>query len=131
MRRTMLLLFLALLSAGCNNSQEPPLEPEQQQVLEEIEKLGGRFEYDETRPEFPRYKVDFSGVPVGDEVFGYLRFFPDLEVVDLANTRVTDEGVRNLISMQKLKQVRLHTTRVTREGVRVLREARPEVFIEY
>jgi hypothetical protein len=73
--------------------------------------------------------VDFTGPAFTDadleRMVPSLRRFPDLAVIALTNTRVTDAGLKNLYGLKSLKVVWVDGTPVTSDGTAELKRALP------
>jgi hypothetical protein len=83
-----------------------------------IEKSGGRFEYE-------RRAVSFRGADIGDEQLASLsqslEQLPDLGMLDLTGTRVSDAGLAHIQSLSQLKVLDLSGTKVSDAGLERLR----------
>jgi hypothetical protein len=66
-------------------------------------------------------RLDLSATEVGDAGLAHLRGFRSLCELNLANTFVTDSGLRNLNDLTGLKRLDLSMTRVDDSGLRHLR----------
>lgn len=53
----------------------------------------------------------------GDDDLALLLDFPEIEIVDLTGTRITDEGLPKLRQLRKLREVILDATHVTDSGI--------------
>lgn len=53
----------------------------------------------------------------GDDDLALLLDFPEIEVVDLTGTRISDEGLPKLRQLHKLREVILDATHVTDSGI--------------
>ena len=67
----------------------------------------------------------------GDDEATYLRELPNLKILSLRNTQVSDAGLEQLEGLTNLKLLYLNDTQVTPEGVKKLQEALPNCKIEY
>jgi hypothetical protein len=113
---------------------------EQQEVVEEIHRLGGRTVYDYEEP--PRATpvpaphrpmwlqklldedffsdvdyVDFTDTKVADKDLENLKALPQLRELSLSNTKVTDNGLEHLKALTRLRGLWLTDTKVTDEGL--------------
>jgi hypothetical protein len=77
--------------------------------------------------------VDFTGPAFGDAELGRLvpslRRFPQLAVLTLVNTHVTDAGLKYLHGMNSLKVLNLLNAPVTADGIAELQRALPGLRI--
>ena len=81
---------------------------------------------------FPVTKVDCTLlVPLGDEELIFVRNLPMLEELYLADTQVSDHGVKHLVTLSNLRLLVLIDTQVTDEGVESLQEALPKCHIDH
>ncbi len=110
---------------------------EQEHVIDEVRRLGGRVDIE--RREWLKQEVgeDFvqifdkvvgihlRGQQVGDEALEYLMrnrvVRANLRLLDLAESRVTDEGLRHLRVFKNLRQLDLRGTRITNQRLELLR----------
>jgi hypothetical protein len=60
----------------------------------------------------------------------HLRGLPDLSSLDLARTKVTDEGLAHLGACKELRHLDLTGTRVTAAGVADLQKKPPELKVQ-
>lgn len=68
---------------------------------------------------------------LGDFQANCLAKMPRLESLSARGTAISDTGLRLLANIRTLKQLRLDGARVTEEGLEKLRQARPDIAIEY
>lgn len=57
--------------------------------------------------------LDLSGSRVNDSLYPYLKRLPNLTVLNLARTAVTEHGIENLAGLEHLKHLNLNQTGVT------------------
>lgn len=166
MRSASLLMILAVLVVCSKlNAQEPPVATQpaptpttapaitQEQVLAEIEKLGGKVENHGRGPDgafltvifqFGRrqevtdaalshlavlthvYSLNVIGCNVTDVGVGYLKNLNHLANLFLSGTKVTDAGLEQLKGLNQLNLLNLYGTKVTDQGVKKLQEALPK-----
>lgn len=89
------------------------------QAIAELERLGARISYrDEQRErQLIADRVDLSYVDADDSSLAMLAALPDLTALDLAGTRITNEGLANLESFKRLVSLSLSDTQVTDQGM--------------
>lgn len=76
--------------------------------------------------------LDLSGTKIRDqEVFHIVRFVTNygVYILDLSETDVTDEGLKQLMGLNKLKKLRLSNTKVSDEVVAELEKSLPDCEI--
>lgn len=100
---------LLLLTAPSIWAQD--LDPEREQTIARIAKLGGKFELDEQRPGKPVIKVDLRRTKVTDADLEILKGFTQLRSLNLGSLGVTDAGMKHLKGLTALEHLNLaHTT---------------------
>jgi hypothetical protein len=95
-RRVACLLVLGATSPGCIQTSPDP-------TLAEIQRVGGKFEIDETAPGRPLVSVDLSFTPITDTGLKHLRGSTSLEEVYLCGTGITDVGLEHLGGLTDLR----------------------------
>ena len=70
-------------------------------------------------------QINFVGTPVDDEALATVALFSQLQRLYLGATRVTDAGMKHLVSLQNLEYLSLHGTDVTAECMKQLRTKLP------
>ncbi len=113
---------------------------QEQQAIEEIERLGGTAADKNTlspyrsRSEDVYFKrvrlIDFSDTQIGDEDLGHvlaMAGFEKLEGIDLTNTHISDTGLKYLGGLPQLSYVEVANTHITDAGLESLQEL-PELF---
>lgn len=93
------------------------LEAEERRAAAEIEKLGGKVEFNVSREVV---KVDLNNAKITDADLKYLEKFSELEWLDLRITPVSDEGVKHLGRLRKLKFLNLFRTNLSDRGLATL-----------
>jgi hypothetical protein len=77
--------------------------------------------------------VSFCDMPIGDgdlrELRSHLENHPNLVVLDLSGTNVTDIGLLQLTRLQNLRRLKLRRTEVTPEGIATLRNSLPNLDV--
>lgn len=94
------------------------LEAEEKRAAAEIEKLGGKVEFNAKREVV---KVDLNNAKITDADLAHLERFTELEWLDLRVTPIGDEGVAHLAGLRKLKFLNLARTNLTDKGLANLR----------
>jgi imidazolonepropionase-like amidohydrolase len=94
------------------------MEAEEKHAASEIEKLGGKVEFNAYREVV---KVDLNNAKITDADLKHLEKFTELEWLDLRITPVTDEGVAHLVGLRKLKFLNLFRTDLSDKGLASLR----------
>jgi|GEM_PF-1024792 len=103
-------------SAGGN---KPKFSPAQLAAIDALYEYGGiAIGLDEDRPGTPVVSVDFAAHPeFRDEWLEHLRVFPELAVVRLSGTSVSDAGLDHLLQLPQMSDLSLGQTRITDAGL--------------
>jgi predicted Ser/Thr protein kinase len=96
----------------------PVVSAEEAETL--VVKRGGRVRRDRSLPGRPVVQVVLSGRPATDDDLAVLSAFPDLEVLDLSRTQVTDAGMRRLAGLKRLRELVLFKTAVGDAGMQAV-----------
>lgn len=153
-------LAAILSSMRHDGSSEKPLDIKvpsgEAAAAKKIEALGGICDADEDEDDGGHiFEVTLENKPVDDAFLKLLGSFPKLQSLNLPNTRLTDQGLRNvatlstledldlsgnpgvtdaglehLTALPKLELLFLSDTRVTEGGIQKLRAARPGLQVE-
>jgi imidazolonepropionase-like amidohydrolase len=94
------------------------LQAAEQHAAAEIEKLGGKVEFNANREVV---KVDLNNAKITNGDLKHLERFTELEWLDLRVTPITDEGVAHLSGLRKLKFLNLARTGLSDPGLASLR----------
>jgi imidazolonepropionase-like amidohydrolase len=94
------------------------LEAEERRAAMEIEKLGGKIEFNANREVV---KIDLNNTKVTEANLKLLEKFTELEWLDLRVTPIGDEGVSHLKTLRKLKFLNLFRTNLSDKGLADLR----------
>jgi len=94
------------------------LEAGDKRAAAEIEKLGGKIEYNASREVV---KVDLHGAKITDADLKHLERFAGLEWLDLRLTSIGDEGIAHLAGLRYLKFLNVFRTNMTDTGLANLR----------
>jgi hypothetical protein len=92
---------------------------QQQRAVEAIERLGGKVEYDDVTQAV--IKVDLHNTKVSDNELKNLRAFGELRWLDLRITGIGDEGVAHLKKLKRLTFLNLFRTNLSDKGLAELR----------
>jgi hypothetical protein len=137
------LIACVLLAAGCAKGSVDPVVPrrpavvertpartepasqvvrsqrsgEEQKAIAAIETLGAKIKLDACQPGQPVVAVDWNSCSVDDEDLRLLKCLPQLESLDLANTRISDRGLAHLSDLRNLRSLNLAFTEVTDAGL--------------
>ena len=76
-------------------------------------------------------RLYLRGTRITDDGLKHLTGLTKLEKLDLVETGITDAGLVHLRGLSSLKKLYLTETRVTKDGVRNLKQALPNVEIEW
>ncbi len=95
----------------------------QEEVVAEIEKLGGKVERDGSAPEGPVMKVLFDAPARGvtDAVLEHFKVLNQVQVLNLIGAEVTDAGLEHLKGMKRLRTLVLSNTGATDAGLEHLK----------
>ncbi len=66
-----------------------------------------------------KLSISFHNPRIGSEM-KYLAELKNLRELDFSNTRITDEGLRELVPLKELKRLNLISSAVTNEGMKIL-----------
>ena len=123
--------------------------PTRAEILTKIEEIGGKVQFDATRPEKPiTYfmlfdsnlsdestvallghlpeldRLNFRDVVLGDQFLESIGQFSKLRFLALGDSRVTDEGLKHLGALEHLEELDLMETRITDRGLEHLSQLR-------
>jgi hypothetical protein len=113
-----------LLALGAFGGCGATVSAEQKEVIAKIQDLGGRVDYKRGG-----YEVDLTKSAVENQDLALLTKIPNLKILDLGGTRVSDEGMQHLYAISSLEQVSVRRTAVTHEGIANLKKALPKVEV--
>ena len=125
--RTLLLLMVVASAASAWLGIHLRTQWREQAVLEKL----AQFNPSVTKRNNRVYTLCFTQSKSGptDNDLQPLAVFGKLQVLNLSNTPITDNGVIYLIRLHGLKALHLKNTQITDEGIRRLQEALPETMI--
>lgn len=93
----------------------PPLSKEE--AIAEVERLGGQVRIDGEKDEQPVWAVDLKEAKIRNDDLRLLVSFPALEVLNLADTAIDDEGLTHVVVCKRLKELNLSGTKITDRGL--------------
>lgn len=96
---------------------EDPPATTKEAAIAQVERLGGEVRIDGERTDQPVWAVDFGGKSIGNRDLQVLAGFPALEVLNLADTLIDDEGLRFIPVCTELKELNLSGTKITDVGL--------------
>src|SRR5688572_28063264 len=94
------------------------LEVEERRAANEIEKLGGKVEFNSKREVV---KVDLNNAKITDADLKHLEKFTELEWLDVRVTAIGDAGAAHLSNLRKLKFLNISRTNLSDKGLASLR----------
>ena len=94
------------------------LEAEEKRAAAEIEKLGGKVEWNAFKEVV---KVDLNNAKITDADLKHLEKFTELEWLDVRVTPIGDEGASHLAGLRKLKFLNISRTQLSDKGLAHLR----------
>jgi len=100
---------------------DAPLTPEQARSA--IEDLGGRVALDESGNVV---KVFLNRTQIDDEQIRVVQFLPDIEVLNLTGTPITDTALEHLRTLKKLRHLYPAKTDVTDHALEELQQVLPD-----
>jgi hypothetical protein len=98
-------------------------------AVETIEKLGGKIFRDDKADGKPIVQVDLHNSKVKAEHLKQLRAFKQLRKLELGFTDIGDEGLKELHELKSLREVGIGYVHVSNEAVAALKKALPECKI--
>jgi hypothetical protein len=111
------LVGLAGIGVSVGSEEARPHSPEREAAIAAVEKLGGKVGIDGEAAGQPVWRVDLSATAANDQVVKQLSAFPDLEVLDVSETRITDAALITVGRLSKLREILLDGTAVTDRGL--------------
>jgi imidazolonepropionase-like amidohydrolase len=90
------------------------LEAAEKLAAAEIEKLGGKVEFNANREVV---KVDLNNAKITDDDLKHLEKFTELEWLDVRVTPIGDRGARHLRNLRKLKFLNISRTNLSDQGL--------------
>lgn len=121
---TLIFLNMIVFSTGSAPAQVP--DAERERAIAAIKKAGGMVYFG---PDQEIASIAMSSPRVTDDELPLLQAFPELRVLDLNYSQVTDAGLKHLKELQHLEEIYLKETSVTARGVEAFKAEHPSVFI--
>lgn len=88
-----------------------------------VEVIGGRVSVNDSGQVV---KVFLNRTAAGDDEMHAIQYLPELEILNLTGTSVSDAGLRHVHCLSKLKRIYAAHSEISNEGVRQLNQALPE-----
>ncbi len=108
--------FLAMLLLIATQHQSGAQERSAAAVAA-IEKLGGKVEVDREAPGKPVIVVNLSQTKITDDAIEHLKSLADLQELYLNDTGITDAGVARLAGLKRLVFLQMGRTKITDKGL--------------
>ena len=105
------------IERGRMSAGEEVSAPTKEAAIAQVERLGGEVRIDGEKPDQPVWAVDFSGKSIGNQDLQVLVGFPALEVLNLADTPINDEGLKFASGCKELQELNLSGTKITDAGL--------------
>jgi len=102
------------------------LPPEHKATLSHMQGLGGKVMFAEGG-----YRLNMQNSRITDNDLKELHKIQNLKGLDLQGSRITDEGLKEIVKLTSLANVVLSGTPTTREGREVLRKVRPDLEVRH
>lgn len=93
----------------------------QERAITEIERLGGKVEVDNNRPDEPVVGVNLKHTKFADASLEHLKGLTRLERLYLNETQVTDDGMIYIQGLTNIEVLDLHRTKVTDKALEYLK----------
>jgi hypothetical protein len=122
-RLLLVVLVCAWLVPGCGGKTET------EQAIEVFKKLGGKVEIDENLPNKPVVMVDLRNTAITDDQLKNLKEMPQLQVLILDSTGISDAGLEPIKGCSQLQRIFLRKTRVSPAGLKDLKKTFPKAEI--
>jgi hypothetical protein len=87
----------------------------EQQAVAVIKQLGGEVESQPRR--YLAHGVRLNGSHMNDQVFESIKDFSELEWLDVSYSKISDAGLRHLVSLPKLRRLELDGCQITDAGL--------------
>lgn len=94
------------------------------QALQTITQLGGRYQRDDRDPARPVILVSIGNTKVTDAGLKCLAALGELESLTLSCTKITDAGLKELAPLRKLRKLYLGSVPITDAGLKELAQLR-------
>ncbi len=113
LQRYFIVLAVCLCGIGRINGDEA-----EDRAVAAIEKLGGKYTRDETKPTKPIVTVSIGNTKITDEGLKELAPLTSLEMLSISCTGVTDVGLKELASFKNLKTLYVGSVKITDAGLK-------------
>ena len=118
-RLTLCISLLALLTLAGTAAVQA--RPSRKAVIDEVTRLGGKVEFDDTRPGKPIVKIDLHSTQVTDADLAFLnsarKELKTLQYLDLRLTHIGDAGVVHVGNLTSLQTLNLFRTNLSDRGL--------------
>jgi len=114
-------LFVLAVVAGTISPKALSANANPEEVIMEIQQLGGRVTRSANIPDSPVTIVDLYGTKATDALLNRLACFSQLETLKLTDAPVTDAGLKYLKGMTNLQELVLFGTKITDAGLEYLK----------
>ncbi len=123
-------VVLSVLTA-CSSKPVPPenVVVDEDDAVAYVLKFGGKIARDENAPGKPVWVVNLRDTQVTDEGLKELAPLTKLNTLYLSGEQVTDAGLKQLAPFKNLTSLDLNITQVTDAGVKELQQALPQCKI--
>jgi hypothetical protein len=98
--------------------------PEHTAAISRMQGLGGKVLFADGG-----FRVNLSNSRVADDDLKELRNIQNLKGLDLTNTRITDQGLKQIEALKSVTSLTLTGTPTTRDAREALRKARPDMTV--
>ncbi len=102
------------------------LPPEHKAAVSRMQGLGGKVLFAEGG-----YRLNMQNSRISDNDLKELHKIQNLKGLDLQGSRITDEGLKEIAKLKSLADVALSGTPTTLEGREALRKARPDLEVRH
>jgi internalin A len=126
---TRVLLAAAVVGVALSSARPIRADDAEDKAVAFVEKLGGVVTRDDKLPGKPVVKVNLADTNVTDAGLKELAPLKNLTILYLNETKVTDAGLKELAPLKNLTWLNLRDTQVTDTGLKELQQALPKCKI--